>query len=485
MNRQTTSIGHLAEFSDWNRFPLPASFRGCVDHSAGLLATARTGKGWPGYIEQLAQSPFGDIALGRLALAEPASDAALTQLRQRAPGLTPWLDAPAPAELDSLTRLVARHPQCGIQLRVQLGGRSCEQIGQQLEALVEIVQQLHSRHAALCLVLQDAPGASPQQLQLCVEFAQHFAIDRVTLCDQQARLTPLGVRNLLSHLSTQFPELQRNGPALAFKANDRHGLALANSMAAIANGIHFVHGAILTHAEQDSPLALNQLLGHYALPQVQQAQHYAQLIGQLTGLPSANATAPRSYPLEAEPLAPLERLPAPSAQGSAAHNGTPRFIFKVSADDWHVQLLIQWGAQQLDLGERVHHYVLLLLAREYCQQQQQACQRLNGSAAPDPMSLGWVEREHLHKMIGDSQAQLNVKLFRAIKQVNCVLGSAGLRHYKPVLTRVGSLRFACPDFCILKDSTLEHDVRAWMPVSPANTRAYPPAWAPAPQVPQP
>jgi hypothetical protein len=485
MNRQTTSSGQFAEFSDWNRFPLPASFRGCVDHSAGLLTGVTAGKDWPGYIEQLAQSPFGDIALGRLALAEPAADAALTQLRQRAPQLTPWLDAPTQSELDALTRLVARHPQCGIQLRVQLGGRSCEQIGQQLEDLVEVVLQLHSRHAALCLVLQDAPGASPQQLQLCVEFAQHFAIERVTLCDRHARLTPLGVRNLLSHLSTQFPELQTHRPALAFKANDRHGLALANSMTAIANGIQFVHGAILSHAEQDSPLALNLLLGHYALPQAREAQHYAQLIGQLTGLPSANATATRSYPLEAEPLAPLERLPAPVTPGGTAHTGNPCFIFKVSADDWHVQLLIQWGTQLLDLGERVHHYVLLLLAREYCQQQQQACQRLNGGAALDPMSLGWIEREHLHKMIGDSQAQLNVKLFRAIKQVDCMLASAGLRHYKPVLTRVGSLRFACPDFCILKGSTLEHDVRAWMPVSPANTRAYPPAWAPALQVQQP
>lgn len=485
MNRQTSSGGQLAEFSDWNRFPVPASFRGCVDHSAGLLAGAKAGQGWPGHIEQLAQSPFGDIALGRLALAEPAADAALTQLRQRAPQLTPWLDAPAQAEPDALSRLVARHPQCGIQLRVQLGGRSCAQIGQQLEDLIEVVQQLHSRHAALCLVLQDAPGAAPQQLQLCIEFAQHFAIERITLCDRQARLTPLGVRNLLSHLNTQFPELQTHGPALAFKANDRHGLALANSMAAIANGIQFVHGAILGHAEQDSPLALNQLLGHYALPQVQQAQHYAQLIGQLTGLPSADATAPRGYPLAVEPLVPLARLPAPGAQGGAAHNGNPRFIFKVSADDWHVQLLIQWGEQQLDLGERVHHYVLLLLAREYCQQRQQTCLRRNGGAAPDPMSLGWVEREHLHKMIGDSQAQLNVKLFRAIKQVDCALGSAGLRHYKPVLTRVGSLRFACPDFCILKDSTLEHDVRAWMPVSPAHTSAHPPAWAPAHPVPQP
>ena len=462
MNRQTTAPTQLVASSDWNRFPLPASFRGCVDHTPGLLTAEDSGQAWKRHIEQLAQTPFGDIALGRLQADEWALDAALTQLRACAPQLRPWLDAPQPVELAPLARLLARHPQCGIQLRVQLGGRSCEQIGEQLIALADIVTALHQRGAALCLILQDAPSAVPSQLHACIEFARQFAIDRVTLCDQQARLTPLGVRNLLTHLLEQFPDLHESGPALAFKGNDRHGLALANSMSAIANGIHFVHGAILAQATPERPLALYQLLSNYAIPQARQADHYAELIGQLTGLPLV-CDAPQPD-LALDRPDPIQEAFAPVRGDAQPSNAaTPRFIFKVSADDWHVQLLLEVAGRQLDLGERVHHYVLLLLAREFCQQL-----RARGSAASDPMSLGWVEREHLHKMIGDSQAQLNVKLFRAIKQIHCALGKAGLPSYKPVLTRVGSIRFACPDFTIYKDSTLEHEVRGWAELAPSS-----------------
>ncbi len=454
MNRQTTAPTQLVAFSDWNRFPLPASFRGCVDHTPCLL-TVENSDAWKQHIEQLAQTPFGDIALGRLQANEWALDAALAQLRACAPQLRPWLDAPQPVEIGPLVRLVTRNPQCGIQLRVQLGGRSCEQVGEQLSALIDIVEELHQRGVALCLILQDAPSATPSQLHACIEFARQFAIDRVTLCDQQARLTPLGVRNLLTHLLGQFPDLHESGPALAFKGNDKHGFALANSMSAIANGIHFVHGAILGQATPESPLALYQLLSNYAIPQAQQANHYAELIGQLTGL-AVDCGPVQPSPTFDRPDPASHELFAPPASAAQAASVAPRFIFKVSADDWHVQLLIEVANQQLDLGERVHHYVLLLLAREFCQQL-----RARGNATSDPMSLGWVEREHLHKMIGDNQAQLNVKVFRAVKQINCALGKAGLPSYKPILTRVGVIRFACPDFTIYKDSTLEHDVRGW------------------------
>lgn len=463
MNRRTTAPAQLVAFSHWNRFPLPASFRGCVDHTPSLLTVESSGHTWKQHIEQLAQTPFDDIALGQLQADELALDAALAQLRAQAPQLRPWLDAPQPGEIGALARLVMRHPQCGIQLRVHLGGRSCEQIGEQLDALIDLVEDLHQRGAALCLILQDAPSATPLQLHACIEFARQFAIERVTLCDQQARLTPLGVRNLLTHLLGQFPDLHENGPALAFKGNDKYGFALANSMSAIANGIHFVHGAILGQATPESPLALYQLLSNYAIPQAQQANHYAELIGQLTGLPAECGPVQPSPSFDRPDPAGHEVFAPHASEAPATGDAAPRFIFKVSADDWHVQLLIEVANQQLDLGERVHHYVLLLLAREFCQQL-----RARGNTTSDPMSLGWVEREHLHKMIGDNQAQLNVKVFRAVKQINCAFDKAGLPSYKPILTRVGGIRFACPDFTIYKDSTLEHDVRGWSELTLPN-----------------
>lgn len=492
--RMDTSMASFADISDWNRFPLPPSFKGCIDHTLDSLALAgdsgeRRLNQQQACIGHLARSPFAEAMLGRLeppaaGLAETAR--LLGLIREQAPRITPWVTVDL--DLQGFRRssaLALKLPEgCGINLALNLGpttqGACFDEQLRQLQGIGAIAGGLGLQRR---LMLIDAPLASPERLRASIEFTLRHGWERLTLCDAAAKLTPLGVRNILAHIFGGFPELNAGATALEFHGGNDRGFAVANAMAAIANGIQHVHGSVMAFDQQGRHVALNTLLNNYSLPGGHQPlADYAEYIGPLhsrleresspalaqnsrTALSSfysggecgaSNDFIARHYMPEA--TATLRPASAPLVPA----NNRLRFIFKVSADDWHVRLLIEVGAMELDLGERVHHYVLLLLAREYChQQQERARQKAVSPAEIDPLGLGWIERERLHKMIGDSEAQFNVKVCRATKQIGRALQSAGILDYKPVSTRVGSIRLACADFEIFKDSSLEWRVEDW------------------------
>ncbi|WP_071871814.1 hypothetical protein [Atopomonas hussainii] len=441
----------LAEFSEWNRFPLPERFVGCIERSAPLLAAQAQQVPQEAWLGVWLAGPFAERSLG-VWLDAPWQHACLRawQALREPPRI--WLECPANGDWRALLPMVQRYPKVAVQLSVDLSSRDCLQIDVQLRELSRAAETLQPLGVPLDLRLQDVAQAMPAQLYACVEFARHLRWLRLTLCDVQARLTPMGVRNLLQHLHEQFAEVFCSDLQLAFHGSDRRGLAQVNGMAALAHGAQFVHGSVVLPQRSARPCALLPLLRNYVYPQAAEVESYGEALGEVTGwgcepTRSDNPAAPADNPV----LQSLQRM----AQAREQRH-TPHFIFQVSADDWHVRLSIELQEQRIDLGERVHHYVLLLLARAYCQQWQCYAER-----DPDPLSLGWVEREALHKMLGDSETQFNVKVFRAVKQISCTLAKAGLEGFKPILTRVGSMRWACSDFTIFKDSTLECAVKQW------------------------
>lgn len=122
-----------------------------------------------------------------------------------------------------------------------------------------------------------------------------------------------------------------------------------------------------------------------------------------------------------------------------------RFIFYVSADEEHVVVKMQSGGDMIDLGERAHHYMLLTLAR------QRLKDALDGM---DQATQGWVELDRMSEMLSLEPCHLNIHIFRARKQINAALPET-LNLPQVVERRVGGFRFGCPDFQILRGSTLE------------------------------
>jgi hypothetical protein len=87
---------------------------------------------------------------------------------------------------------------------------------------------------------------------------------------------------------------------------------------------------------------------------------------------------------------------------------TACFHFTVSQDEEHTRLVVQHGDEWIDLGERTHHYALLILARQ---------RRDDAARALDETSQGWIDIARLSRMLGLDASHLNIQIFRARKQL--------------------------------------------------------------------
>ena len=122
------------------------------------------------------------------------------------------------------------------------------------------------------------------------------------------------------------------------------------------------------------------------------------------------------------------------------------FHFSVSLDEEHVFLKIMHNTETiLDLGERVHHYLLLTLAR----------QRLEDSKnGDDPSSQGWLEPAHLAEMLNIDTEHLNIQVYRARKQLSTAL-PVTLHLSRVIERRVNGMRFGYSNFQIVRGSDIE------------------------------
>lgn len=451
---------HLCE---WNRLALMPSFSGVVAHAFdALVHSCSSQEEVTQGLNAMVQSRVTDVLLNLQPSGAPQELLHLLQ-RHQAP-VRIWFNLPTSPnwQEQQLLDLTAGHPHCGLNLQVDLADCAATRLHSELQRLETVCQLGRRLGWPLRLTLSRIATASHEQLQLCRTFAQQQQFARLTLSDEASQLTALGVYNIFAALQSQAPSMAAAGPQLEFLAGNAHGQGLANVIAAIKSGASHIHCSLAGCLEQDQPPPLVAVLEQFSLPAAQQAglNHYRDFLSQRDGL------AYRSLDTGAEPRRALTS-PADHPSATALSGDDLRFVFRVSSDDWHVRLCIEVGDTELDLGERVHHYLLLLLAREYCQQQQTQIQRKDLHPSEiDPLSLGWLEREELHRMIGDNEAQFNVKLCRAVKQIGHALQSVGLDSFKAISTRVGSIRLDVANFLIFKDSKLQLEVRDWSLLTP-------------------
>lgn len=95
-----------------------------------------------------------------------------------------------------------------------------------------------------------------------------------------------------------------------------------------------------------------------------------------------------------------------SVPDEEAHGWMLRFT--VSRDEEHVCLVIEDGDGRHDLGERIHHYPLLLLVRQRLAHMRRGI---------DAASAGWVSCTDLARMLGLDLSHLYVQMFRVRRQI--------------------------------------------------------------------
>jgi hypothetical protein len=118
-----------------------------------------------------------------------------------------------------------------------------------------------------------------------------------------------------------------------------------------------------------------------------------------------------------------------------------RFHFTVSLDEEHIFLTLESEHQNVNLGERSHHYLLLHLARTFHQHKADGI---------DADNCGWIDLEQLSQELGLESNHLNIQVFRARKQFSssCALNNS-------IQRRRGQLRLLCPSITIHKGDNLE------------------------------
>lgn len=144
-------------------------------------------------------------------------------------------------------------------------------------------------------------------------------------------------------------------------------------------------------------------------------------------------------------VSPSELAPTLDARGWSHCALRTCFEFTVSLNEEHTHLFVQHGAERLDLGERAHHYTLLILARQ---------RRDDAALGTDETSHGWINIERLSRMLGLDPAHLNIQIYRVRKQLSLALPEgAPLDRY--IERRRGEVRFGAFDCRITRGSSLE------------------------------
>jgi hypothetical protein len=108
--------------------------------------------------------------------------------------------------------------------------------------------------------------------------------------------------------------------------------------------------------------------------------------------------------------------------------------FRVSSDEEHVEVKAELAGNETLVPSRVHHYLLLTLAR---------CRLAEMKQNPEATAThGWVHPEQLSKMLRKSALHINVEIYRARQQF-AELGFAGAVKIIERRRDTGEIRLGC------------------------------------------
>jgi len=84
-------------------------------------------------------------------------------------------------------------------------------------------------------------------------------------------------------------------------------------------------------------------------------------------------------------------------------------LFEVSQDEEHVNITVNFDKHSIELGERSHHYLILLLARQYLQDRENE-RVIEGER-------GWITTTELMKELRTEETTVNMQIYRFRKQL--------------------------------------------------------------------
>ena len=172
-----------------------------------------------------------------------------------------------------------------------------------LERLLRLTEEAVSfavqRGLPVMYVTEDTTRAHPDTVRQLYQAAIRAGAKRICVCDTVGHATPIGVRSVLHHVRAVIDEVD---PAVKidWHGHSDRGLAIPNTMMAIASGADRVHATGMGIGERCGNTPMDQLMVNLALEGIfrgslEKLSEYVHLVSESTGTP-----VPRNYPVFGE-----------------------------------------------------------------------------------------------------------------------------------------------------------------------------------------
>jgi 2-isopropylmalate synthase len=152
-------------------------------------------------------------------------------------------------------------------------------------------------------VTEDTSRCDPETVRRLYTTAINFGATAIVLCDTVGHATPTGAQALIRFVLDEVVKPSGQKVRVDWHGHSDRGLAVANSLAALAAGADCVHGTALGIGERVGNTQMDQMLVNLKLMEVApwnqqdltRLKDYCQIVSQATGVP-----IPRNYPVMGE-----------------------------------------------------------------------------------------------------------------------------------------------------------------------------------------
>jgi isopropylmalate/homocitrate/citramalate synthase len=131
---------------------------------------------------------------------------------------------------------------------------------QVLEKTVESVEYAKKHGTTVNFVLEDASRTPLEEILQILEAALKAGADRLVIADTVGFLRPLSMRYLMSHIREGLSQLVKKEVPLSVHCRNDFGLATANTLAAVEEGVAYVHTCIAGFGERAGLAPLEEVV---------------------------------------------------------------------------------------------------------------------------------------------------------------------------------------------------------------------------------
>ncbi len=130
---------------------------------------------------------------------------------------------------------------------------------QVLEKTVETIQYVKRHNAKVSLVLEDGTRTPLEDIISIFKEAISAGADRLIIADTVGFLRPLSMRYLISHIREGLAQSKVKERPLSVSCKNDFGLATANTLAAVEEGVSFVHTCVAGFGERAGNAPLEEV----------------------------------------------------------------------------------------------------------------------------------------------------------------------------------------------------------------------------------